>query len=156
MSCRDAVEKFGTGSGGTRNISGNTPLHEELESELASLHQKEKALLFTSCFVANDSTLLTLGNALPGKLIIHLIHVLIFGEKILADYSMILYLDVHIFSDAENHASMIQGIRNSKAQKHIFHFNDLPHLEQLLKSVDVGTPKIVAFETVHSMSGKKK
>lgn len=63
------MEQFGSGSGGTRNISGNTPLHEELESELASLHQKEKALLFTSCFVANDSTLFTLGKSLPSKLI---------------------------------------------------------------------------------------
>lgn len=65
--CSDAVEKFGSGSGGTRNISGNTPFHEELELELASLHRKEAALLFTSCFVANDSTLFTLGKAIPSK-----------------------------------------------------------------------------------------
>jgi 5-aminolevulinate synthase len=97
-----------------------------LEQELASLHEKEAALLFTSCFVANDSTLYTLGKALP---------------------------NCHIFSDAGNHASMIQGIRNSGAKKSIFKTCDPLHLEQLLQSVDHSVPKIVAFETVHSMTG---
>lgn len=122
----DAVEKHGVGAGGTRNISGNSVLHEELESELASLHKKEAALIFTSCYVANDTTLFTLAKQIPG---------------------------CHIFSDAGNHASMIQGIKNSGVPKHIFRHNDPEHLEQLLSKVDVSVPKIVAFETVHSMSG---
>ncbi|XP_017776158.1 PREDICTED: 5-aminolevulinate synthase, erythroid-specific, mitochondrial-like [Nicrophorus vespilloides] len=123
---RTALDKYGAGAGGTRNISGNSIYHEKLENILAALHQKEGALLFTSCFVANDSTLFTLAKALPG---------------------------CHIFSDEGNHASMIQGIRNSKVPKHIFRHNDPKHLEELLKSVDVNVPKIVAFETVHSMTG---
>lgn len=123
---RDAVEKHGAGAGGTRNISGNSPYHEELERELASLHQKDAALLFTSCYVANDSTLFTLAKMLP---------------------------NCHIFSDAGNHASMIQGIRNSGVPKHLFRHNDPKHLEELLSKVDVSVPKIVAFETVHSMTG---
>lgn len=121
-----ALEKYGTGAGGTRNISGNSTLHESLERTLANLHEKEAALLFTSCFVANDTTLFTLAKALPG---------------------------CHIFSDAGNHASMIQGIRNSGVPKHIFRHNDFKHLEELLRRVDISTPKIVAFETVHSMTG---
>ncbi|XP_076468796.1 5-aminolevulinate synthase, erythroid-specific, mitochondrial-like [Babylonia areolata] len=123
---RDALENHGAGAGGTRNISGNSPLHEELEGLVAQLHQKEAGLVFTSCYVANDTTLFTLGKALPG---------------------------MHYFSDAGNHASMIQGIRNSGAKKHIFRHNDPEHLESLLKSVDPSIPKIVAFETVHSMDG---
>lgn len=93
---------------------------------MASLHQKDSALLFTSCFVANDSTLYTLAKLLPG---------------------------CHIFSDAGNHASMIHGIRNSGVPKHVFRTCDVDHLEALLKTVDYNIPKIVAFETVHSMSG---
>uniref|UniRef100_U5EVJ4 5-aminolevulinate synthase n=1 Tax=Corethrella appendiculata TaxID=1370023 RepID=U5EVJ4_9DIPT len=123
---RDALEKYGSGAGGTRNISGNSLNHENLEKRLAKLHQKEGALLFTSCFVANDSTLFTLARALPG---------------------------CHIFSDAGNHASMIQGIRNSLVPKHIFRHNDPAHLRELLSKVDKSIPKIVAFETVHSMTG---
>lgn len=123
---KDALEKHGAGAGGTRNISGNSPLHEELERTVAKLHQKEAGLVFTSCYVANDTTLFTLGKALPG---------------------------MHYFSDAGNHASMIQGIRNSGAKKHIFRHNDPDHLESLLKEVDPDVPKIVAFETVHSMDG---
>ncbi|XP_017771524.1 PREDICTED: 5-aminolevulinate synthase, erythroid-specific, mitochondrial-like isoform X2 [Nicrophorus vespilloides] len=123
---RTALDQYGAGAGGTRNISGNSIYHEKLENTLAALHQKEGALLFTSCFVANDSTLFTLAKALPG---------------------------CHIFSDEGNHASMIQGIRNSKVPKHIFRHNDPEHLEELLKAVDVNVPKIVAFETVHSMTG---
>ncbi|GFR24074.1 5-aminolevulinate synthase, nonspecific, mitochondrial [Trichonephila clavata] len=121
-----AVEEYGAGAGGTRNISGNSTFHEELEKELASLHQKKAALLFTSCYVANDSTLYTLGKHLPG---------------------------CHIFSDSGNHASMIQGIRNSNCMKYIFKHNDPNDLEEKLKSVDTRVPKIVAFETVHSMTG---
>ncbi|XP_034948765.1 5-aminolevulinate synthase, erythroid-specific, mitochondrial [Chelonus insularis] len=123
---REALEKFGAGAGGTRNISGNSMGHEKLEARLAALHKKEAGLLFTSCFVANDSTLFTLAKSLPG---------------------------CHIFSDAGNHASMIQGIRNSGVPKHIFRHNDVRHLEELLSSVDRSLPKIVAFETVHSMNG---
>merc|ERR1712079_283142 len=123
---REAVERYGSGAGGTRNISGNSMMHEDLEWELASLHKKERALIFTSCYVANDTTLFTLAQHLPG---------------------------CHIFSDAGNHASMIQGIKNSGVPKHIFRHNDPDHLEELLKKVDPSIPKIVAFETVHSMTG---
>ena len=141
----DAVTRHGVGAGGTRwgiflnfrmtrsaylisnrNISGNSILHEELEAELASLHDKEAALVFTSCYVANDTTLFTLARQLPG---------------------------CEIFSDAGNHASMIQGIKNSGVPKHIFRHNDPDHLDELLSKVPVNVPKIVAFETVHSMSG---
>lgn len=121
-----AIECHGTGAGGTRNISGNSLHHEMLEKRLARLHQKDGALVFTSCFVANDSTLFTLAKLLPG---------------------------CHIFSDAGNHASMIQGIRNSGVPKHIFRHNDPKHLRSLLQHVDRSVPKIVAFETVHSMTG---
>merc|ERR1719341_1464718 len=122
----EAVTRHGVGAGGTGNISGNSILHEELETELASLHDKEAALVFTSCYVANDTTLFTLARQLPG---------------------------CQIFSDAGNHASMIQGIKNSGVPKHIFRHNDPDHLHQLLAKVPDNVPKIVAFETVHSMSG---
>lgn len=122
----EALEKNGAGAGGTRNISGNTLYHERLEQTLAQLHEKSGALLFTSCYVANDTTLFTLARALPG---------------------------CQIFSDAGNHASMIQGIRNSLVPKHIFRHNDPAHLRELLSGVDRAVPKIVAFETVHSMTG---
>nr|XP_050851364.1 5-aminolevulinate synthase, erythroid-specific, mitochondrial isoform X1 [Vespula vulgaris] len=125
-SVREALDKFGAGAGGTRNISGNSMGHEMLEKRLAALHRKEAGLLFTSCFVANDSTLYTLAKLLP---------------------------NCHIFSDAGNHASMIHGIRNSGVPKHIFRHNDVKHLEELLSKVDRSIPKIVAFETVHSMTG---
>ena len=121
-----ALENYGSGAGGTRNISGNSIYHEKLEKSLANLHKKDAALLFTSCFVANDSTLFTLAKMLP---------------------------NCHVFSDAGNHASMIQGIRNSRVEKHVFRHNDVQHLEELLQSVDIATPKIVAFESVHSMTG---
>ncbi|KAF1390649.1 hypothetical protein PFLUV_G00060210 [Perca fluviatilis] len=123
---RDAVEKHGAGAGGTRNISGTSNFHVSLEKELAQLHQKDAALAFSSCFVANDSTLFTLAKMLPG---------------------------CEIYSDAGNHASMIQGIRNSGAKRFIFRHNDSRHLEELLQRSDPKTPKIVAFETVHSMDG---
>lgn len=123
---QEALNMHGSGAGGTRNISGNSLHHERLERKLAELHQKEAGLLFTSCFVANDSTLFTLARLLPG---------------------------CQIFSDAGNHASMIMGIRNSGVPKHIFRHNDVDHLRSLLKKVDKSIPKIVAFETVHSMTG---
>lgn len=123
---RDALDRHGAGAGGTRNISGTSNFHVSLEKELASLHQKDAALVFSSCFVANDSTLFTLAKMLPG---------------------------CEIYSDAGNHASMIQGIRNSGAKRFIFRHNDSRHLEELLQRSDPKTPKIVAFETVHSMDG---
>ncbi|XP_028266037.1 5-aminolevulinate synthase, nonspecific, mitochondrial-like [Parambassis ranga] len=122
----ETVKKHGAGAGGTRNISGTSKFHVELEYELADLHGKDAALLFTSCFVANDSTLFTLSKMLPG---------------------------CEIYSDAGNHASMIQGIRNSGVKKFIFRHNDVNHLKELLEKSDPSTPKIVAFETVHSMDG---
>lgn len=121
-----ALDKYGSGSGGTRNIAGNNPVHEALEWELADLHQKEAALLFSSCYVANDSTLYTLLKLIP---------------------------NCQVFSDAGNHASMIQGIRNSGARKHIFRAFDPVDLEEKLKQVPISAPKLVAFETVHSMTG---
>ncbi|KAJ0023799.1 hypothetical protein NQD34_003698 [Periophthalmus magnuspinnatus] len=123
----DTLKKHGSGAGGTRNISGTSKYHVELEHELADLHKKDAALLFTSCFVANDSTLFTLAKMLPGT--------------------------IHIYSDAGNHASMIQGIRNSGAKKFIFRHNDVAHLREQLERGDPTKPKIVAFETVHSMDG---
>ncbi|XP_037336958.2 5-aminolevulinate synthase, erythroid-specific, mitochondrial isoform X1 [Pungitius pungitius] len=123
---RNAVDNHGAGAGGTRNISGTSNFHVTLERELAQLHQKDAALAFSSCFVANDSTLFTLAKMLPG---------------------------CEIYSDAGNHASMIQGIRNSQAKRFIFRHNDSQHLEELLQRSDPKTPKIVAFETVHSMDG---
>ncbi|XP_048111671.1 5-aminolevulinate synthase, nonspecific, mitochondrial isoform X1 [Alosa alosa] len=126
QSIMDTLRKHGSGAGGTRNISGTSKFHVDLEHELADLHGKDAALLFTSCFVANDSTLFTLAKMLPG---------------------------CEIYSDAGNHASMIQGIRNSGAKKFIFRHNDVDHLRDLLKKSDPSTPKIVAFETVHSMDG---
>ncbi|XP_063797390.1 5-aminolevulinate synthase, non-specific, mitochondrial isoform X2 [Pseudophryne corroboree] len=122
----ETLKHHGAGAGGTRNISGTSKFHVDLEHELADLHGKDAALLFSSCFVANDSTLFTLAKMLPG---------------------------CEIYSDAGNHASMIQGIRNSGAAKHIFRHNDVGHLRELLKNSDPSIPKIVAFETVHSMDG---
>ncbi|XP_030403218.1 5-aminolevulinate synthase, erythroid-specific, mitochondrial isoform X3 [Gopherus evgoodei] len=122
----DALQHHGLGAGGTRNISGTSQYHVDLERELAQLHRKDAALLFSSCYVANDSTLFTLARMMPG---------------------------CEIFSDAGNHASMIQGIRNSGVPKHVFRHNDPQHLAQLLGRSPPGIPKIVAFETVHSMDG---
>ncbi|KAJ3389543.1 mitochondrial 5-aminolevulinate synthase [Chytriomyces hyalinus] len=123
---KSTIDKYGAGAGGTRNIAGNAQLHLSLERELASLHNKDAALVFSSCFVANDATLSTLASKMPGCV---------------------------LFSDSSNHASMIQGIRNSRAQKHVFKHNNLEHLESLLKQYDLSTPKIIAFESVYSMSG---
>jgi 5-aminolevulinate synthase len=122
----EAVDMVGAGSGGTRNISGTTHYHVELEDELADLHGKEAALLFTSAYIANDATLSTLTRLIPGLV---------------------------IFSDEKNHASMIEGIRHGGGPKHIWRNNDVEHLEDLLKKVPLETPKIIAFESVYSMDG---
>jgi 5-aminolevulinate synthase len=122
----EAIDTVGAGSGGTRNISGTTHYHVELEAELADLHGKEAALLFTSAYIANEATLSTLARLIP---------------------------DLVIFSDEKNHASMIQGVRHGGGEKHIFRHNDLEHLEEKLKSVPLGAPKIVVFESVYSMDG---
>jgi len=122
----DTVQKNGAGAGGTRNISGTTNHHILLEQELADLHDKEAALLFSSGYVSNESALGTLAKLLP---------------------------DCVIFSDEMNHASMIQGIRQSGCEKFIFRHNDVGHLRSLISSVERCRPKLIAFESVYSMDG---
>ncbi|MDT0683666.1 5-aminolevulinate synthase [Roseicyclus sp. F158] len=122
----DAVDAAGAGSGGTRNISGTTVYHKELEAEIADLHHKEAALVFTSAYIANDATLSTLPKLLPGLVIL---------------------------SDELNHASMIEGIRRNGGAKRIFRHNDVAHLRQLLEELPRETPKLIAFESVYSMDG---
>ena len=123
-SMKTALDAVGTGSGGTRNISGTTKYHVTLEDELAQLHKKESALIFTSAYVANLTTLESIPKVLP---------------------------DITYISDSENHASIIQGIRHSKAKKVVWKHNDLNHLEDLLKKIP--DPKCVVFESVYSMDG---
>jgi 5-aminolevulinate synthase len=122
----EAIDRTGGGAGGTRNISGTTHYHVALEAELAELHGKEAALLFTSGFVSNDATLATLAKLLPGLV---------------------------VFSDSLNHASMIEGIRHGGMEKKLFRHNDLGHLEELLRETDPDRPKLIAFESVYSMDG---
>ena len=118
--------EIGTGSGGTRNISGTSSFHTSLEKKLANLHNKENALLFSSAYTANQSTLWTLGKKIK---------------------------NLEIFSDELNHASLIQGIKNSGASCHIFQHNDVAHLENLLQTVDPSHPKLIVFESLYSMEG---
>jgi 5-aminolevulinate synthase len=122
----EAVDAAGAGSGGTRNISGTTVYHRRLEAELADLHGKEAALLFTSAYIANDATLSTLPKLFPGLI---------------------------IYSDARNHASMIEGVRRNGGAKRVFRHNDVAHLRELLAADDPAAPKLIAFESVYSMDG---
>ena len=122
----EALDATGAGSGGTRNISGTTAYHKALEAELADLHGKEGALLFTSAYIANDATLSTLPKLFPGLI---------------------------IYSDALNHASMIEGVRRNGGAKRIFRHNDVAHLRALLAADDPAAPKLIAFESVYSMDG---
>jgi len=121
-----ALDSTGAGSGGTRNISGTTVYHKRLEFEIADLHQKEAALVFSSAYIANDATLSTLRKLFPGLI---------------------------IYSDKLNHASMIEGIKRFDGAKRIFRHNDVAHLRELLEADDPAAPKLIAFESIYSMDG---
>ena len=123
---KQAIDDVGAGAGGTRNISGTTNYHVELEQTLADLHGKESALLFTSGYISNQASISTLGKILPGLI---------------------------IFSDALNHASMIEGVKNAGGEKHVWRHNDVEHLESLLKAAPADAPKLIALESVYSMDG---
>ena len=123
---QEAMQSAGAGSGGTRNISGTTVYHKQLEAELADLHGKESSLLFTSAYITNDATLSTLPKLFPGLI---------------------------IYSDALNHASMIEGVRRNGGAKRIFRHNDVDHLRELLAADDPDAPKLIAFESIYSMDG---
>ena len=122
----ETLEEYGAGAGGTRNISGHNRHAVELEQTIAKLHAQDSALVFSSCYVANDATLATLGSKMP---------------------------DCVILSDSLNHASMIQGIRHSGTRKVIFKHNDVKDLEEKLAALPLHVPKIIAFESVYSMCG---
>jgi 5-aminolevulinate synthase len=122
----EALDATGAGSGGTRNISGTTVYHKRLEAELADLHGKDAALVFNSAYIANDATLSTLPKLFPGLI---------------------------IYSDALNHASMIEGVRRNGGAKRIFRHNDVAHLRELLAADDPAAPKLIAFESIYSMDG---
>ena len=126
MESTKVIKELGTGSGGTRNISGTSTYHADLEKCLADLHHKESSLLFPSAYTANQSTLWTLCKKLEG---------------------------CEVYSDELNHASMIQGIKNANVPTHVFRHNDTEHLEELLKTSNANTPKIIVFESLYSMEG---
>ena len=122
----EVIEELGTGSGGTRNISGTSSYHADLEKELAELHNKESSLIFPSAYTANQSTLWTLCKKLEG---------------------------IEVFSDELNHASMIQGIKNANVPCHIFRHNDVNHLRELLNTSNASVPKLIVLESLYSMEG---
>jgi 5-aminolevulinate synthase len=121
-----AIHEAGAGSGGTRNISGTTRFHTELEAELSRLHHKQASLVFANCYSANHATIVALVKLIPNLM---------------------------IFSDQKNHASLIEGMRHSGAPKKVFKHNDVAHLELLLREADPNVPKIIIFESVYSMDG---
>eukprot|EP01129_Flabellula_baltica_P016818 TRINITY_DN9136_c0_g1_i1.p1 TRINITY_DN9136_c0_g1~~TRINITY_DN9136_c0_g1_i1.p1 ORF type:complete len:512 (-),score=116.91 TRINITY_DN9136_c0_g1_i1:25-1560(-) len=123
---QEAVQTCGAGSGGTRNIAGTNQYHLDLEEELAKLHKMSGSLVFANCYTANATTISTLAKLIPG---------------------------LKLYSDEKNHASLIEGIRNSRAPKAVFRHNDLEHLEELLSADDIDTPKMIIFESVYSMDG---